>query len=66
MIVDFGETFVAFFVLAMAQFVGFILALVDLLRREDADVVGNSRVLWALIVLFIPFGWVAYFVAGRR
>jgi hypothetical protein len=66
MIVDFGEIFVAFLVLAIAQFVGFILALVDLVRREDPDVVGNSRVLRALIVLFIPFGWVAYFVAGRR
>jgi hypothetical protein len=58
--------FSIFFIVAIAQFIGLILALVDLLRREDAGVVGNSRVLWALIILFIPLGWVAYFVVGRR
>jgi hypothetical protein len=69
MAVDFGF-FLPFFLVALlfsvVQFVGLILALIDLLRREDPDVVGNSRVIWVLIVLFIPLAWIVYFVAGRR
>ena len=57
-----------FFVLALSilHLAGQIWALVDLLKREDPQVVGDSRVLWALIVILIPFGWLAYLVAGRR
>lgn len=67
--VDFGF-FAPFFLFAVAfsliQFVGLILALVDILRREDPDVVGGSRVIWVIIVIFVPLAWIAYFVAGRR
>ena len=52
--------------LSIAHLVGQIWALVDLLGRQDAQVVGDSRVLWALIVIFIPFAWLAYLIAGRR
>ena len=48
------------------QLIGLILAIVDLLGREDHRVVGNSRVIWVIIVIFIPLAWIAYFVAGRR
>jgi hypothetical protein len=62
--------FLPFFLLAVVfsllQFVGMIFAIIDLLRREDHQVMGNSRVIWVLIVLFIPLAWIAYFVAGRR
>lgn len=67
--VDFA-VFLPFFFIALlfsvVQFAGLILAIIDLLRREDPDVVGNSRVIWVLIVLFIPLAWIVYFVAGRR
>ena len=62
--------FAPFFFLAVVfsvvQFVGLILALIDILRREDPDVVGNSRVIWVIIVIFIPLAWIVYFFAGRR
>lgn len=61
----FGFAFLAF-VLSIVHLVGQIWALVDLLKRDDPHVVGDSRVLWALIVIFIPFGWLGYLVAGRR
>jgi hypothetical protein len=66
-VVGFGFGFL-FFTLALSivHLAGQIWALIDLLRREDPQVVGNSRVLWALIVIFIPFGWLGYLVAGRR
>lgn len=47
-------------------FVGPIAALVSIFQRSDAQVAGDSRVLWALVVLFVPFAWVVYFLAGRR
>lgn len=53
-------------VFSIVQLIGLILAIVDLLKREDHQVVGNSRVIWVLIVIFIPLAWIAYFVAGRR
>lgn len=59
------ELFVVLMVLAVLA-LGPLFRLVDLLRREDYEVVGNSRVLWALIVLFIPFAWIFHFALGRR
>jgi hypothetical protein len=41
-------------------------ALVSLFQRTDQQVVGDSRILWALVMLFIPFGFIAYFLVGRR
>jgi hypothetical protein len=52
--------------LSLLQFLGMVVALVDILRREDPDVVGDSRVIWVIIVILIPFAWVAYFLFGRR
>jgi hypothetical protein len=52
--------------LGLLQFLGMVVALVDILRREDPDVVGDSRVIWVIIVILIPFAWVAYFLLGRR
>jgi hypothetical protein len=52
--------------LSVLQLIGLVLALVDILRREDPDVVGDSRVIWVLIVILIPFAWLAYFLFGRR
>jgi H+/Cl- antiporter ClcA len=43
-----------------------ILALISLFRRSDNEVAGNSRVLWALVILFIPFSCVVYFLIGRK
>jgi hypothetical protein len=40
--------------LGLLQFLGMVVALVDILRREDPDVVGDSRVIGV------------YFLLGRR
>jgi hypothetical protein len=70
MSVDFFPFFYLFFfvaaILAIVHFVGQLLALLDILRREDAQLLGDSRLLWVLIVIFVPFGWLFYFIVGRR
>ena len=58
--------FALFFFAGIVHIIGMILAIVDLLRREDADVLGNSQLIWVVLVLFLPFAWVAYFFLGRR
>ncbi len=66
----FGAMFGSFFLIAILLsavfFVGLIAALVSIFQRTDEQVVGDSRVLWALVVLFVPFGFLAYFLVGRR
>jgi Phospholipase_D-nuclease N-terminal len=55
-----------FIILAALLFIGPIAALISIFQRTDSQVAGDSRVLWALVVLFIPFAWVIYFLMGRR
>jgi len=38
----------------------------DVTASLGNQVAGNSRVLWALVVLFIPLAFVVYFLVGRR
>lgn len=52
--------------LALLLFLAPIAALISLFGRDDTEVAGGSRVLWALVILFIPFAWVVYFLIGRR
>ena len=67
---DFMGFFFGFFfvvmLLSIAHLIGQIWAIIDLLKREDPQVAGNSRVVWALVIIFLPFGWLVYLAAGRR
>ena len=58
--------FLIIFLVGALLFIGPIAALVSIFQRSDQQVAGNSRVLWALVILFLPFAWVVYFLAGRR
>ena len=62
----FGTIFAFGLLLTVGHFVGLVAAMVSIFQRSDLQVVGDSRVLWALVVLFIPFAWAAYFLMGRR
>lgn len=42
-----------------------ILATVDLVRRERVEIVGGSKKLWALGLLVLPVGPIAYLWLGR-
>lgn len=53
-------------VLAIISFFGPIAVLISLFRRSDNEVAGGSRVLWAIVVIFIPFAWIVYFLVGRK
>ena len=51
--------------LGIACFVFWLWMLVHAIRNDALD--GTTRVLWALLIWFLPFiGSVIYFVAGRR
>ena len=42
-----------------------VVALRDLYHRKS--VLGGNKVVWALIILFVStFGWIIYFVIGRK
>jgi hypothetical protein len=62
----FWALFAGMFFLGIIHLVGQLVALIDILRREDPQLTGDSRLLWVLIVIFVPFGWLLYFVIGRR
>lgn len=62
----FASFFLIGLLLSAIYFIGLIAALVSIFQRTDQQVVGDSRVLWALVVLFVPFGFIAYFIVGRR
>jgi hypothetical protein len=57
---------IVFLLIGLLLLIGPIAALISLFRREDSQVAGNSRVLWALVILLIPFAWVVYFLIGRK
>ena len=43
-----------------------VLAAIDLVGRERAEVTGGSKVLWAVGLLLVPFGPIAYLWFGRK
>lgn len=55
-----------FVILALVQVAGWVYSLVDLFQRRDSDVAGDSRVLWAIVIVFVPLAWLVYLLAGRR
>lgn len=53
--------------LAVLGFIGLLplIALIDIIRNEFRG--SNDKVIWVIIVLFIPFlGWLLYFLIGRN
>lgn len=53
-------------ILALLGFIGLLplIALIDIIRNEFRG--SNDKVMWVIIVLFIPFlGWLLYFLIGR-
>lgn len=51
------------FLLSVATFIPWVVALVDVLRSEFTE---NNKLIWLLAVVFAPVvGWVAYFALGR-
>ena len=50
-------------VLALATFIPWLVALIDVLGNEFTE---NNKLIWLLTVIFVPVvGWLAYFVIGR-
>ena len=56
-----GAIFLLFFLFSLA--ILWIIALVDILR---SDFEGNEKLIWVLLVIFLPFlGSLLYFTIGR-
>jgi len=47
----------------IAYIIFWLRALVDVSKNEFT---GNNKIIWLLVVIFIPFGMVIYFVVGRK
>jgi len=48
----------------LATFIVWLVALVDILRSEFT---GNNKIIWLLVVIFVPLiGAILYFLIGRR
>ncbi len=43
-----------------------VLAAIDLVGRERAEVTGGSKMLWAVGLLLVPVGPIAYLWFGRK
>jgi type III secretory pathway component EscS len=39
-----------------------ILAIVHIVRSQLES---NLKLIWVLVTIFVPFGWLVYFLAGR-
>lgn len=42
-----------------------LLAAIDLIGRQRDEVIGGSKVLWAVVLLAVPIGPIAYLWLGR-
>ena len=43
-----------------------LLSVIDLVNREPSQIVGGSKIAWAVALLAIPIGPVAYLWFGRK
>lgn len=51
--------------LVVANLFFVVLALRDLYHRKS--VLGGNKIVWALVILFVStFGWIIYFLIGRK
>lgn len=59
------EVFVLFMlIIFLAIFIIWLIALIDILRSEFT---GYNKIIWILVVLFVPLlGAILYFAIGRR
>lgn len=59
------EVFVLFMlIIFLAIFITWLIALIDILRSEFT---GYNKIIWILVVLFVPLlGAILYFAIGRR
>lgn len=49
--------------LGLVNFIGIVWMIVDVLGSDREDI---EKLLWAIIIIFVPFGWIIYFILGRR
>jgi hypothetical protein len=50
-------------VLALINFLGLIWMFIDLLKTHNK---GIETLIWALVIIFVPFGWVLYYILEKR
>jgi hypothetical protein len=43
-----------------------VVAGVQLYRAEAATVRGGNKAVWAVVIAIVNFGWVGWFLAGRK
>ena len=57
-----GQELIFIFLLLGITIIPQIIAIVHIVR---SSLESNLKLIWVLVTLFIPFGWLVYFLAGR-
>lgn len=61
LILGLGSTILV--LLSGAYFIGQISAIINIMRAGTSS---NTKLLWVIITIFLPFGWVIYYAIGRE
>jgi type III secretory pathway component EscS len=58
-----AELMLIIFALGIGGIIGPILAIINIVKSRLES---NIKIIWTLVSIFIPFGWIAYFIFGKR
>jgi len=62
MIGEFVPALVGFF----CSLIALIIAIICVIQVLKSDRSTKSKVLWIVVILFVPFGWIIYLLFGRK
>lgn len=60
----FGTVFLGILLIGLIELLGKVYGTYDSLVREDLT--GEQRIIYLLVIWFIPFGWAIYIVLGKE
>ncbi len=55
--------FMSIIFIFLLMFVAQIFAIIHIVR---SNLESNIKLIWAIVTVFVPFGWLVYFIAGQK
>lgn len=62
-IIKFEIIFILWQIFLLSWILFLIIASIDIAKSKFE---GNQKIFWLLLCLFVPFGWLIYFIIGRK
>ena len=62
-IIKFEIIFILWQIFLLSWILFLIIASIDIAKSKFE---GNQKIFWLLLCLFVPFGWLIYFLIGRK